>query len=529
MKLENVDLTKLQVNNLPKFDKCPCELCDDGCFDRAGCKHHPECRRKLPKRTQLPAAYRCPLSHYKGTFLAATLPSGQTVDHRRQPCAPPPDNDILPASKNVPMAGLSSQKEHYPPPPTDALQQKIVKAPKQTSNLMLSRSVPMEKQTHYQTEFVEKPVLPVSLRTLKDPIKDSQVNITDANAPISSQTTTKAHFKSWNSAPSQPYTEMPPVVGHVLFPGSNRAFDTTTGVNHVPFINVALTKPIVRLDLNGNLRTSGTMDLRTNYRQEFVNHELPSKSSPAYSAKEVPTTNQHVYTRRPMNGISQTSFDFRPYPKHRPPLPIENEPFQSQVQIGNSYSQVEKDSKYRTDYPGHDVSQHPRQAAVAPKDNQQSYVAPSQKMDSLTVNQRDFPPIDIGSLPRIRITPLKSNLSISDQTGPMESMTMSRYHYQPYENVGSRRNFGELLPSVYIPPLEKFQATTTTGETYQGRTGPPARPYIPEIQSINRAGTQDHNTSYRVDYHPHGLSLCAAKAYAIAQKQQASTETVPVQ
>lgn len=84
------------------------------------------------------------------------------------------------------------------------------------------------------------------------------------------------------------------------------------------------------------------MDLRTNYRQEFVNHELPSKSSPAYSAKEVPTTNQHVYTRRPMNGISQTSFDFRPYPKHRPPLPIENEPFQSQVQIGNSYSQVEK-------------------------------------------------------------------------------------------------------------------------------------------------------------------------------------------
>ncbi len=32
----------------------------------------------------------------------------------------------------------------------------------------------METQTHYQTEYVEKPVIPVSLRPLKDPTKDSQ-------------------------------------------------------------------------------------------------------------------------------------------------------------------------------------------------------------------------------------------------------------------------------------------------------------------------------------------------------------------
>jgi len=84
------------------------------------------------------------------------------------------------------------------------------------------------------------------------------------------------------------------------------------------------------------------MDLRTNYREEFINHELPSRPAAAHSAKEISTTNQNVYTRRPMNGVSQTSFDFRPYPKYRPPLPFENEPFQSQVQIGNAYSQIEK-------------------------------------------------------------------------------------------------------------------------------------------------------------------------------------------
>jgi len=134
MKLENVDITKLKINNLPKFDKCPCELCDDGCLDRAGLKHHPECRRKLPKRTQLPAAFRCPLSHYKGIFLAATSTSAEPVDHRRHPCVPPPDNDILPVSKHIPMVGISSQKDHYQPPPTDALQYKIAKAPKQVAD-----------------------------------------------------------------------------------------------------------------------------------------------------------------------------------------------------------------------------------------------------------------------------------------------------------------------------------------------------------------------------------------------------------
>jgi hypothetical protein len=35
------------------------------------------------------------------------------------------------------------------------------------------RAVPMETQSQYQIEYVEKPVIPVSLRPLKDPTKDS--------------------------------------------------------------------------------------------------------------------------------------------------------------------------------------------------------------------------------------------------------------------------------------------------------------------------------------------------------------------
>ncbi len=59
--------------------------------------------------------------------------------------------------------------------------------------------------------------------------------------------------------------------------------------------------------------------------------------------------------------------------------------------------------------------------------------------------------------------------------------------------------------------------------------GRPARAYIPEVKSINQNGTQDHNTSYRVDYHPHGLSLCAAKAYTIAQNKPATVTPISAQ
>jgi hypothetical protein len=124
--------------------------------------------------------------------------------------------------------------------------------------------------------------------------------------------------------------------------------------------------------------------------------------------------------------------------------------------------------------------------------------------------------LDITTLPRIRLVPLKSNISINDQRAPMENVSMSQFHYQ--------RQYGEPIPDIYIPPISKFEGTTTTGETYRGQSGPPARAYVPEVRMINPVGEHDHNTNYRVDYHPHGLSLCAAKAYAIAQKKQ---QTVP--
>ncbi len=143
--------------------------------------------------------------------------------------------------------------------------------------------------------------------------------------------------------------------------------------------------------------------------------------------------------------------------------------------------------------------------------------------------QRDFQPLDVNTLPRIRLVPLKSTLPTADQRAPMESISMSRYHYQSYAPIKTKRQYGEPIPEIYVPPTSKFQGTTTTSDTYRGQSGPPARAYLPEVKMINRTGEHDHNTNYRVDYHPHGFTLCAAKAYAIAQKKQKTVTPITVE
>ncbi len=41
-----------------------------------------------------------------------------------------------------------------------------------------------------------------------------RINITEPSAAMSSQTTARAHFKSWELAPTRPFSEMPAVVGN---------------------------------------------------------------------------------------------------------------------------------------------------------------------------------------------------------------------------------------------------------------------------------------------------------------------------
>ncbi len=79
--------------------------------------------------------------------------------------------------------------------------------------------------------------------------------------------------------------------------------------------------------------------------------------------------------------------------------------------------------------------------------------------------------MDIANLPRIRLVPMKTTLSTNDERAPMESVSMSRSQYQPYEPIQPKRQYGDPIPEIYVAPTAKFESSTTTGDTYKGQPG----------------------------------------------------------
>ena len=80
------------------------------------------------------------------------------------------------------------------------------------------------------------------------------------------------------------------------------------------------------------------MDFRTNYRESFIPQESSLLSQSAPTERQSKLNEEKVYTRRPMYSISQTRFDFRPYPKHQRTEPAGMESFVSQIPLGNSFT-----------------------------------------------------------------------------------------------------------------------------------------------------------------------------------------------
>ncbi|CAF1035623.1 unnamed protein product [Didymodactylos carnosus] len=508
MKLENVDIEKIKLTDFPAFT-CLCELCDDGCFDRAGNEHHPNCKRQHAIHSIQIKRLRnskCPLSHYKETFRSY----GDDV-RRRSPYHPPPDP--VSVTYQQPMDLLSSQRDHYKPPTVTKRVEPIKQVDKYVKN-----DEPMQTQSHYQVEFIEKPIIKPTMQLLKDPVKDSNVSVSVPFAKFSSQTTARSHFQPWKSAPSHAYGEPPAVAGHILFPGVDRSFETSSGVTFIPFPDLPTTKSITKNEYGGNLKVPfGSMDLTTNYRKDYIEHEITKSDIATNSRSSIELqpkrSSSVIYVRHPMNSITQTKSDYRPYPNHRPPHPAEMEPFQSQITIGGRTSEPSL-SQYRQDYPGHDMKEN---RPVFTRKDAPTYKPPTEKMETVTITQRDYQPLDLSSVPRLRVVPLKPTLT--SEVGPMESVTTSRHHFKPYQSTQPRR-YGDPAPSFYIPPVGKIQSTTTNSEHYQARPGERARNYKPEIQILNRVGAQDFNTMYRADFKPHGVNLCGAKAYTLAQKLQ---------
>ena len=127
------------------------------------------------------------------------------------------------------------------------------------------------------------------------------------------------------------------------------------------------------------------------------------------------------------------------------------------------------------------------------------------KVNNFFCFQIDYQPIDLDSAyrPPVKVSPGKGHLRPS---GEFDGVTMSKQFFQPWKvethtRVGDR-NEGH----GYVPPAEPFQATSTTQDTFTGKTAPLTESYKPEVAVVDRDGSQDFRTMYRTCYNKPSLA-----------------------
>ena len=108
----------------------------------------------------------------------------------------------------------------------------------------------------------------------------------------------------------------------------------------------------------------------------------------------------------------------------------------------------------------------------------------------------------------------------------MESSTTARRHFIKYD-VKPIHLAADPYPSYYIPSKEKFNSKTTNEDTYYAKVGEKVSTYRPQNNIVEHEGTIDFHSNYRNEFVNHGLTMCEAKAYFLAEavrKQQSETE-----
>ena len=129
--------------------------------------------------------------------------------------------------------------------------------------------------------------------------------------------------------------------------------------------------------------------------------------------------------------------------------------------------------------------------------------------------QRDFKPIDISSLPVLKAIKREGTLRVA--AGAMETQTMSQLQFLRYD-VKPMVMARDSHPDYYCPPQTKFDGSTTTGETFKGKQTPRRLAFQPDASNIDiKSGSFDFNTTQKLEFKNHGLSMCEAKAYMIAK------------
>lgn len=498
---ENLDFKNVNIDSFKQF-KCLCELCDCGCFERNKQIHTSDCERSRIQKTKLTSysavnasKKKCALSHYKDTFRfdAAARPATTYL---------PPNEGFFDGNKGSIDFNTIQKLEFQPPGIQPKLQPFEFK-----DNYELSREA-VSGVSSYIADFK-----PTGNMSFPNHVKKNS-NQATMRLPVASfngKSTTTEHFQDWeNKSRAKAFADPPSFVGQSLFPTNERFFDTSTRQVHDA---KKIPKKFQIKEARGTLVNEGKMDFSTSNRDTFVNYPGFEPPQPIIPTQQ----NEAVVSKIKIKpGITQNQKDFVFHPNHRPPRPADCNPYLSKVENdmypGNLF---DHQTTQRIQFPGIDV----RKAGVTQsfKAPVEQYRSPTEKVQGETVSMRDFKPIDVSAVPVLKAFKRPGTLRVP--AGTMETQSMSSVQFLPHE-VKPHVMARDLHPDYYCPPLQKFDSTTTTGETFQGKKVPRRLPFQPDASSMDiKSGSYDFNTSYDKEFRNHGLTMCEAKAYLIAKAQ----------
>ncbi len=118
--------------------------------------------------------------------------------------------------------------------------------------------------------------------------------------------------------------------------------------------------------------------------------------------------------------------------------------------------------------------------------------------------QREYPPIDVSKVyERPTRAPAKN---LTDTQHKFDGITSNMVHYQKW-NVSPRPRYIDFHEGhTYVPPVDKFTATSTTQATFVPKSAPIPDAFRPDDKAIDKTGAQDFRTINRLTYTQPGVT-----------------------
>ncbi|XP_060589971.1 uncharacterized protein LOC132745164 isoform X1 [Ruditapes philippinarum] len=478
------------------------ELCDCGnprCFAQQGRRHK---RRKeaIPKPRRL-RSYP-DVSDYRDTF---KQPNNIRPRSSKRP--PPSPRDPNPPA----MVFSTNQREDFRAPretgrPPDYAPKDVYEAP----------SVPLEKNTFYSQEFTQKKALP-DIRRFAEPRRE---NFCRTDAKFDGRTTYKEKHKHWVGQKQVPFGELPSFVGSILFPSKEMASDSETKQS---FQGEFAKRPdIIRL-ADAHIKMEGDHNMMTTNMETYKDVKGDHRPSPIVRQSDLA---KHK-PRGKFQSETQFRHDFPGYTggQPKPPPPAQPAPDTLDLKFDNARH---FETEQRKIYKGHDVIKNPVPKSCKLEDE---YVPPSETVDNLTSNMRDYRPIDLSRAYISRAVVPVQKVQKSD--AKFDGHTSTKEFFRNW-GASPRVRYGDFHENrPYIPPQEKFAGESVAQSSFTPKKYQPTKDFRPEDKPVNREGDFDFNTVTHMTYQKPEVKPCRAAVYLMQQElkrqrqaeQQASNGT----